>query len=234
MFIPQVHRSSKVLADTYGDYVLARLRADVDTHAVLPAFEMAQEALRVAWAGKRAARRTMREMLAQRMEADRRMQRHVSRFEAEMLARVERNRRDRMYECCFPDGIGDFGEIAIEKRLARVDVLILFLARVVEGGLGDEALTAGAGAAEAWLPRLVDERGRWVETIRLWNEARLADEGARKGERTERVNWRVAYRELFGNLTAQFARDPGRVEGYFRAGPKVARGGGGGAVPERL
>ncbi len=232
MRIPNMDWSSETILYTFGVYLDVRLKADPETVSLAVILEKAQSDLTVANAREQKANIALQAAVAARDHVDFQMERLVSKFEDALSYVVDRKHSSPMYRQFFPDGLTGDSKLGVIDRVARVKVLEVGLAGLLDGSMTkvDPAVATAKAVLDvlspkSWIAKLSDQRLKLEASIAVWQDALVAYTHAFAAEVRERNEWKIAYRTIYAKLTELYPADRKKVESFFRrisSGKKAA------------
>ncbi len=211
MKFPRVTYAAATLLRTYGDYHLARLKAEPALESLAAEFSRAQERLRARVEAHAAARAASMTAMAARQAADAALTKAIRAFSLALQAKVGNPRTSSLYRLYFPAGLSAVMEAGPEAKLQHAGMILTLLPREEDDAL--RALAAPLGAA----------RDALETALRLHETAKNETLRLRGGVQAEKLQWLDAYARNYRDLGVRYYRERAKAESFFRSAP---RGGG--------
>ncbi len=209
MYLPPQATGTLTLLNKYGVFLIARLKAEAVTRDLVGDVKNAQAQLRSVYESTQAALRSVTEALAARQSADVAATIVLSDFNRGVLSLVHGRRDERVYRQFFPRGVTPVAEASVESKCDHLRRIGMALSREkddFDAKRYQHELSGACAALDASIGEL-----RRVQTS--YDDARIA-------ERSERNNWRKAYRVAHSRVTEIFPTDRRKRESFFHPGPK--------------
>ncbi len=225
MRMPDADASSAVLADTFGEYHHAALRAAPPATAIASEFGARQQSLRTAEAARQAASRAAVAAEALKEQAEGEAEDVLREVEGMLLVACKKQRNQDPYRQVFPDNL--LGAVRPRGAAQVVE------ARRVAGLIGPTngaplaKVPASLGPVAVRLRAAADALERAEASDRA---AELALEAAFATELAERRRWREQYRKDEGLLIAIFPDNLRKVEKFFKDGRRTKKSASSGAT----
>ncbi len=221
MKFPRVTYAARTLLRTYGDYHLARLKAEPALESLAAEFSRAQERLRERVEAHAAARTASMTAMAARQEADAALTKAVRAFSLALQAVDGNPRTSARYGTYFPGGLSAVVQAPLEKKMSRAGVILALLDEEHDASLLVHA--APLGAALAAFRQAVDAR----------QAARSGEAGAFGAVHAEKFKWLDAYARSYRDLGVRYYRERAKAESFFRSAPRGGTTGKGNGGPSR-
>lgn len=208
MMMPDWDAEAGVLADTYGEYALARLGAKKELKALHDAFQNQQEVLRKKAEAQRVLERGVQHAMAARDEADMVLDDAVRRLCMAILSAHRNSRKSPEYLKYFPKGLTAVTLAPLSDELISVGKILDLLASEPDTAVKSFETAIREGAASL------------QNAMALHQGAEAAAGNAGNATRAQALLWRDGYRKTYGELLALYPSDKPYAESFFKKASK--------------
>ena len=219
MRMPPADSSPETIYTEYGQYHLARLRADKNLKDVADGFEKVQGRLKARLDALENAHTSVVTAGAIRDGEDEALDEAVRGLSSEILGMVNNNRKSPLYVKYFPQGTTPVVVAPLEDEMRKVGVILGLLAQ--ETNL---KLVGHAGPIQAALDRL-------AAAISAHKAAMTAENQVDGLLKAEKLNWLDAYKLDYKAIGHVYYNDDKKVDSFFRPAAKTKKNNGGGGAP---